>query len=226
MSAGGKRPGAGRKPEKIVHQIILRETQPGRFEQIAEATDEDLTPLAVMQDNMAFFHRKAGELMAVIMQLPTLTHDEVTDAQVQALKDMAGLLRMREMAQMCARDLARYTTRPWRQSPTRRLHRPAIAIRGLASRCSNTSPRPRRSATRSRCRGRPATRAAQAAVSWCSSATMQAEILRRTARLSAWCIMVMCRWHRLRPHACPQSESPSTAPYPTLRPPASRASPT
>ena len=93
MSAGGTRPGAGRKPEKIVHQIILRETQPGRFEQIAEATDEDLTPLAVMQDNMAFFHRKAGELMAVIMQLPTLTHDEVTGAQVQALKDMAGLLK-------------------------------------------------------------------------------------------------------------------------------------
>ena len=55
---------------------------------------------------MEFFHRKAGELMAAILALPTLTHDEVTDAQVQALKDMAGLLRMREMAQMCARDLA------------------------------------------------------------------------------------------------------------------------
>ena len=57
-------------------------------------------------------HRKAGELMATIMQLPTLTRDEATDAQVQALKDMAGLLKMREMAQMCARDLARYTHPP------------------------------------------------------------------------------------------------------------------
>ena len=53
----------------------------------------DLTPLAVMHANMVFFHRKAGGLMAAILALPTLTHDEVTDAQVQALKDMAGLLR-------------------------------------------------------------------------------------------------------------------------------------
>ena len=109
---GGVRPGAGRKPAKVIHQLILRETQPGRFEQIANATDEDLTPLAVMAENMRFFHRKAGELMAVILSLPTLTRDEATDAQVQALKDMAGLLKMREMAQMCARDLARYTTPP------------------------------------------------------------------------------------------------------------------
>ena len=45
--------------------------------------------------------------MAVIMSLPTLTRDEATDAQVQALKDMAGLLKMREISEMCARDLCR-----------------------------------------------------------------------------------------------------------------------
>jgi len=84
--------------------VILRETQPGRYEQIAAATDADLAPLAVMQANMEFFHRKAAELMAVIMSLPTLTRNEATDAQVEALKDMAGLLKMREMAQVCARD--------------------------------------------------------------------------------------------------------------------------
>ena len=84
---------------------------------IAEATDADLTPLAVMQANMEFFHRKAGELMAVIMSLPTLTRDEATDAQVQALKDMAGLLKMREMAEMCARDLCRYTHPPLAPKP-------------------------------------------------------------------------------------------------------------
>jgi hypothetical protein len=70
-----------------------------------------------MQANMEFFHRKAGELMAVIMSLPTLTRDEATDAQVQALKEMAGLLKMREMAQMCARDLARYTHPPLAPKP-------------------------------------------------------------------------------------------------------------
>ena len=64
---GGPRPNSGRKP-KVIHQVILRETQPGRYEQIADATDADLTPLAVMMENMKFFHRKAGELMAVIMQ--------------------------------------------------------------------------------------------------------------------------------------------------------------
>jgi hypothetical protein len=70
--------------------------------------DPAFTALDVMRENMIFYHRKAGELMAAILALPTLTHDEVTDAQMHALKDMAGLLRMRELAQQCARDLAPY----------------------------------------------------------------------------------------------------------------------
>ena len=45
---GGPRPGAGRKPTKVEHVILLRETQPNRYEAISEATDADLTPLAVM----------------------------------------------------------------------------------------------------------------------------------------------------------------------------------
>ena len=49
---GGPRPNSGRKPAKVIHQVILRETQPGRYEQIADATDADLTPLAVMMENM------------------------------------------------------------------------------------------------------------------------------------------------------------------------------
>ena len=67
---GGKRPGAGSKAGKVKHVMVLRETQPGRYEQIEEATDADLTPLAVMADNMGFFHGARRELMAVIMAMP------------------------------------------------------------------------------------------------------------------------------------------------------------
>ena len=52
------------------HVILLRETQPNRYEAISEATDADLTPLAVMQANMEFFHRRAAEVMATIMAMP------------------------------------------------------------------------------------------------------------------------------------------------------------
>jgi hypothetical protein len=50
------------------------------------------------------------------MSLPTLP-GRGADAPVLALKDRAGLLRMREMAQMCARDLARYTHPPMAPKP-------------------------------------------------------------------------------------------------------------
>ena len=55
--------------------------------------------------------------MTVIMGLSTLTRDEVTDAQVQALKDMACLLKMREMSEVRARDLCRYTHPPLAPKP-------------------------------------------------------------------------------------------------------------
>ena len=92
------------------HAILLRETQPGRYEAIAKATDEDLTPIAVMQANMEFFHTRAAQLLATIMALPL--RDEATADQLQAFHDMAGLIRCRELAQGCARDLARYTHAP------------------------------------------------------------------------------------------------------------------
>ena len=67
---GGPRPKfAGSRP-RCSTKIILRETQPGRFEQIAQATPADLTPLAVMHDNMRFFRTKARELLAAIMAVP------------------------------------------------------------------------------------------------------------------------------------------------------------
>ena len=86
MPLGGARPNAGRKPMKVEHTIVLRETQPGRFEAITEATDADLTPLAVMHDNMAFFRRKAREVLATIMALPTLSRDEVDATQPGAAR--------------------------------------------------------------------------------------------------------------------------------------------
>ena len=53
-----------------------------RFEQIAEATPVDLTPLAVMHANMSFFHTKARELLATIMAMPLSA--DVDAAQLQA----------------------------------------------------------------------------------------------------------------------------------------------
>jgi hypothetical protein len=37
---------------------------------------------------------------------------DVNEDQLQALKDLLGVIKMREMSQMCARDLARYTHPP------------------------------------------------------------------------------------------------------------------
>ena len=59
---------------------------------------------------MEFFHRRAAQVLAVIMAMP-MTADVEAD-QHQALKDFAGVMRCREMAQMCARDLARYIHSP------------------------------------------------------------------------------------------------------------------
>ena len=67
---GGPRLGAGRKPTKVEHVILLRETQPNCYEAIAKATDEDLTPIAVMQANMEFFHHRAAQVMATILAMP------------------------------------------------------------------------------------------------------------------------------------------------------------
>jgi hypothetical protein len=91
-----------------------------------------------MQDNMQFFHRKAREVLATIMAMPLGT--DVNEDQLQALKDLLGVIKMREMSQMCVRDLARYTHPP--MAP-----RPRVMISRLARRRSN-APRRRRPSAR------------------------------------------------------------------------------
>ena len=104
---GGPRPGSGRRPLAKDHVIVLRDTQPW---QIPRLDAGELSPLDVMKSNMLFFHYRAAELMAAIMALP-LGEDATAD-QLAALKDMAGMIKCRELAQQCARDLARFTPRP------------------------------------------------------------------------------------------------------------------
>jgi hypothetical protein len=73
---------------------------------------ELLTPIEVMQDNMQFYHNRAGEILAAIMQLPTATRDQQSDVQLEALKMMADHFRMRDKAGEAANMLARYVHRP------------------------------------------------------------------------------------------------------------------
>ena len=65
--------------------------------------------------NMEFFHRRAAELLATIMALP-IKADPAAD-QLAAFHDFAGVIRCRELAQQCARDLARYTHPPMAPVP-------------------------------------------------------------------------------------------------------------
>ena len=110
---GGPRPGNGRKSISADHEIVLRETQPLRYEMLRQAGDLDA--LEVMRENMHFFHIRAAEVLATIMALP-LGRDAEGE-QLQALKDWAGIVKCRELAQMCARDLARYTHAPMAAKP-------------------------------------------------------------------------------------------------------------
>ena len=63
-----------------------------------------------MQANLEFFHRRAGEVMATILAMP-LGPDAHVD-QLEAMKDFAAVIRMRELAQACARDMAKYVHPP------------------------------------------------------------------------------------------------------------------
>ena len=49
------------------HQLVLRDTQPHRFEAYERG---QLSALDVMRDNMEFFHHRAAELLATIMAMP------------------------------------------------------------------------------------------------------------------------------------------------------------
>ncbi len=110
---GGPRPNSGRKPMKVEHELLLRATQPERFAQLEEAGE--LTAIQVMRANMEFFHYRAAEVLTTIIAMPL--GDDVDATQLQALQDFAGVIKMRELAQQCARDLARYTHAPMAPKP-------------------------------------------------------------------------------------------------------------
>ena len=124
---------------KVEHELLLRATQPERFAQLEEAGDLDA--LTVMRENMVFFHVRAAEILASLMAWP-LGEDANAD-QLAGMKDFAGIVRCRELAQQCARDLARYTHPPMAPIAPGALQGPGNA------RQLNASPRPRRSVTRS-----------------------------------------------------------------------------
>jgi hypothetical protein len=99
---------------KVEHELLLRATQPERFAQLEEAGE--LTAIQVMRANMEFFHYRAEEVLTTIIAMPL--GDNVDATQLQGLQDFAGVIKMRELAQQCARDLARYKlTARWLPSP-------------------------------------------------------------------------------------------------------------
>ena len=104
---------------KVEHELLLRATQPERFAQLEEAGDLDA--LTVMRENMVLFHVRAAEILASLMALP-LGEDANAD-QLAGVKDFAGVIKMRELAQQCARDLARYTHAPMAAKPPATLQR-------------------------------------------------------------------------------------------------------
>ena len=105
---------------RVEHELLLRATQPERFVQLEEACDLDA--LTVMRENMVFFHVRAAEILASLMALP-LGEDANAD-QLAGMKDFVGIVRCRELAQQCARDLARYTPPTYSANRARRAPRP------------------------------------------------------------------------------------------------------
>jgi hypothetical protein len=98
MPRGGHRPGAGRKPGSV--NALTEKTR----EIIERAAAEGILPLQVMLDNMRFYHREAGELVAKLIGagVPEATvakegeggepHGGVIEAigQVLGLRKLAG----------------------------------------------------------------------------------------------------------------------------------------
>lgn len=111
---GGARPGSGPKPAFSKHMILLRDTAHHRFEAFERG---ELSAIDVMRDNMEFFHHRAAQVLETIMLKP-LSEDAESD-QVQALRDFAGVIQLRQIAQSCARDLARYEHAPMAAKPAK-----------------------------------------------------------------------------------------------------------
>ena len=136
---------------KVEHQIVLRDTQPWRIPQLESG---ELSPLDVMRANMEFFHYRAAEVLASIMAMP-LGADATAD-QLSALKDLAGMVKCRELAQQCARDLARYTHHPMaavapsaipspgKQQAIERIPTPKAVSDAFAAAAAGLAPEPRK----------------------------------------------------------------------------------
>jgi hypothetical protein len=114
MTSGGPRPGSGQKPAFSKHMILLRDTAHHRFQAWERG---ELSAIDVMRDNMEFFHHRASQIMATIMALPL--GQDVEAEQLSALQDFAGVIQLRQIAQSCARDLARYEHAPMAAKPAK-----------------------------------------------------------------------------------------------------------
>lgn len=99
--------GPGRPPLPRVNEIILRDSQPEKWAKFFSPGAEELDPLDVMRENMTFFHFRAGELLATIMAIP-LDPERAESAQLKALLDLCGVIKMRQEAQKAAEALAPY----------------------------------------------------------------------------------------------------------------------
>lgn len=95
---GGFRPGGGRK--KGDRNI--------RNRQVASAyiATKQITPLEVMLENMLWAHTKAADLLADL--LAKLGIDSVEDLKKNGIEVFKELLRLRMIAQECAKDAAPY----------------------------------------------------------------------------------------------------------------------
>jgi len=94
MPRGGYRPGSGRKPSGLTTKT----------REIAErAIGEGETPLEVMLNNMRFYHRKAGELLAKLIvegarPLEVAEGEEVGEPHANVIEAISKVLELRKRA--------------------------------------------------------------------------------------------------------------------------------
>ncbi len=90
MARGGKREGAGRKPNALTKKT----------RKIAEAVAaEGLSPLEVMIDNMRFAHQGAEGFLRKLID---------SETPIEGFDAYKEMLKLRDLAQECAKDAAPY----------------------------------------------------------------------------------------------------------------------
>jgi hypothetical protein len=97
--------GVGRIPGSLNKRTI------SRIKEVKRLTDQGMTPLLVMTDNMVFWHRESLRLGALIKDYVGRQADlEVIDKDTlqKLIELMSMFFKAREMAQACARDAAPY----------------------------------------------------------------------------------------------------------------------